>query len=199
METAEYNETQTESDPPSCRYCKSEIKAGARVCPECDRWQMPFGWLASQVSLGDIALYGSLVVVVWSTFNIAILGDRARFDRTHLSCGGYAAKVYIANTGTSRGILESASAVPVNGSVAAKPIVAIVSRADALRELPVIAAGDGDVFRLEVPQDSWGKFDNETTQNDCTVTLEILAIHRPDGATVPISMPESCSCADFRS
>lgn len=186
-------------DEPACRYCKADINADAWICSECDRWQMPMGWLASQVSLGDVALYGSLVVVVWSTFNIAIWGERARLGTTHLSCGSYAAEVYIANTGTSRGIFVSATAAPVIGSDTAEAVAATVTRVGASGGHPVLAEGEGDIFRLEVPPNQWSAFDSRMTLNDCHVALDVRIIDRPDGGTDDIDMPRSCTCSDFRS
>ena len=182
----------------ACRYCGTELVAKARLCPGCDRWQFPFGWLASQLSLGDVALYGSLVVVVWSTFNIVLFGKEAEFDTILLSCSNHVAEVYVANTGTSRGILVSGTVRPKTRTNNGTTVDAAVAPSESARGRPVIEPASGDIVRLEVPISARGSFDSQTGGAECSVALEFDAIYRSDGKMKPISIPEACSCSDFQ-
>jgi hypothetical protein len=183
--------------PNTCRYCKSDIKKGARVCIECHQWQTTPDWLMSQVGLGDVALYGSLILVIWSSFNLAILGEKARFKATFLGCSAYEAEVYVANTGTSRGILLSGTVAPKDAG--GDPIDAVVSAVADSSPRPVLAPDAGEVVRIAVPASGRGDFDSWAGSQGCEVALEITAINRPDGSTTPITVENSCTCSDFRS
>lgn len=191
-------ELPTDVPPPNfCRYCMSAMNKGARVCTECNQWQRPQDWLISQVSLGDVALYGSLVLLIWSSFNLAILGEEAKFEATFIGCGAYQADIYFANTGTSRGILLSGT-VEIIGA-GRDPIKAVVAAAADSSRRPVLAPGAGDVFSVSLTVARRGDFDLLAGLPGCQVGLEITAISRPDGSTTPIPIENSCTCSDFRS
>ena len=181
----------------SCRFCKSAMKKGARVCIECNQWQRTPDWLMSQVGLGDVALYGSLILVIWSSFNLAIIGEKARFKATFLGCSAYGAEIYVANTGTSQGILLSGTVTPKGAG--RDPIDAVVSAVADSSLRPVLAPDAGEVVRIALPAIGRGDFDSWAGSQGCEVALEITAINRPDGNTTPITVENSCTCSDFRS
>ncbi|SFR10126.1 hypothetical protein [Poseidonocella sedimentorum] len=190
-----------ETPIPVCTFCGTSMPNKARLCPNCDRWQFSGGWLISQISLGDIALYGSIVVVLWSSFNIALTGKKAKFDATPLSCSAFAADVFIGNTGTTRGILLTATVTPVGDGAAGKTYSAQIVHSDGQKHLSLAPEADGVItVSLAGSADSdRGEFAvSSAALPNCTVTIELEAIHRPNGSTISIPIPKACPCFDFR-
>lgn len=186
---------------PSCTFCGTAMPNNASLCPNCDRWQFPGSWLISQLSLGDIALYGSIVIVLLSSFNIALTGKKAKFEATPLSCSAYAAEVFLGNTGTSRGILLSAKVVPVGDSASGKAYSAGIAHTADTKRLSLEPKAN-DIITVSLPSGTGSERGDFAVSSaalpNCSVTLALEAIHRADGSKTSIPIPKACPCSDFR-
>ncbi|MEO1538269.1 MAG: hypothetical protein AAFR73_11110 [Pseudomonadota bacterium] len=202
-ETAERPDANGADDTPdrTCVFCGAEMKNDARLCPNCDRWQFPGSWLVSQLSLGDVALYGSIVVVLWSSFNVALTGRRAKLDATPLACSGHTAEVYLGNSGTSQGVLVSAAVTPVGDANEGKAYSAEIAHSGEGARLS-LAPDSNEIIKVSMPSGVGGErgdFALEAADlSNCSVKLEIEAIYKSDGSTTTVQIPKACKCSDFR-
>ena len=183
-----------------CRYCKKCLEAqDARFCTECNQWQDNCDRFLSQINLGDIALYGSILVLLYSSFHATVFGKHARMEATALACSGYTASAYLSNSGNAPGVVTAATLQAVQGSVKGAVIDTAFEKTDGSSDNRTVAGDSGHVFRLlldgsDRPTLLTGV---ASTDNACIVRATFSVITDSEATLETISARGSCSCADF--
>jgi hypothetical protein len=152
-----------------------------------------------QLSLGDLALYGSLVIVLFTTFDIAIFGKNAELVATPLSCGNRIARLYVSNNGNDEAIMTKATLQAVQGSAAGPELEASLTAVYATGNSPRIPLGEGRIVELKLKEDDLPTFGGmtDTNSNACVVRSTITAVVKADGTKKPLPIKETCKCSEL--
>lgn len=183
-----------------CRYCKSNLKEnGALLCKECNHWQVPLGWLIPKLSLADLVLYGSVAVVLLSTFNVAIFGKKADLVATPISCGNYRAELYISNDGNDQAIMTSVILQAIEGQKQGPELSPPITHADKASSSRLILADHGRIVELALPSSVRADFagDADINSANCFVRSTITAIVDAAATKELLTVGKTCSCSDF--
>lgn len=186
--------------PELCPYCCKPLAATrARFCTECNNWQDYRGWFWSQISIGDISLYGSIILLLFTTFQSTLLGKHAKIHATALSCSGYAVQVHVANSGSSMAIVTSARLQAIQGIIKGPQTSAAYVRTDGSSDPQTVSPDSHHVLALALADNDRASFFDKLTPTDpsCLVHVVFDAIVDASATKEPVPVAGSCSCPDF--
>ena len=181
-----------------CIYCRHRLpKNDAWLCKECGLWQFRGSFMFPQI--GNLALYGSLAVLLFTNFSDAIFGRAADLTISPLACGQYQARVYLSNKGNYEAVFATATlrAYMQRLSAETKAATATVNWGDA-KNSGIIATEKGWPVTVELQRGSRSDFlDGVDISNaSCRVELQVTALINAAGQK-HVEPTKVCTCAEF--
>ncbi|MEO1495171.1 MAG: hypothetical protein AAFV19_23760 [Pseudomonadota bacterium] len=181
-----------------CIYCGHRLpKNDAWLCKECGHWQFRGSFLLPQI--GNLALYGSLVVLLFTNFSGAIFGRAADLKISPLACGQYQARVYLSNKGNYEAVFATATlrAYMNQYSTTEKAATTTVDWGDA-KNSGVIATDKGWPVTVGLHSSSRPGFLDgvDVSKDACRVEVKVTALIDATGKK-DVEPREVCTCADF--
>ncbi|WP_171182305.1 hypothetical protein [Ruegeria sp. HKCCD8929] len=157
------------------------------------------GWLISQMSLGDVALYASIIAVLTANFGGFLFGRSANLEAAPLSCGNFSASAFLSNDGNHQAILAGVTLTAAQNTGSANIVSASFT-----------AEGDGSDHRQLLPKA--GRIYEITMANsdrpalasgldlnasDCAISATFDIIQDASAKQSPFEIKEVCPCSDF--
>lgn len=186
-----------------CRYCGDALKApGARTCATCREMQIPYGMLLGKISIANFALFGSIIILLFSNFSDLLHGQRARINMRVLNCDPNKIRAALFNSGSTPGVVTNPAiylssdqtitpaAVPISltGQEEGKsPQGAFTIPPGGMPVLLDITFANQD--RNEVMNSA--QFD----EANCQIHLSLDKVEEDDPSTNPLVKP-ACDCRD---
>ena len=195
-----------------CRYCKLPMPGTAaktRYCTRCHHWQFPFAFLIPRFSFQDIALYGSVIVVLFSTFNIALFGRKADLLVFPLSCERNTASVYVANKGTHVGIMTDAEIQAKENEATSNRLPLSIKVDEKATQAHLIGIDDDVVILVELARehrtlleearvlDGAPKNTVNVNSKECSVSIFFRAIVDKSETVKSLESRNACTCSQF--
>ena len=184
----------------TCIYCENALaQTGARYCSECNQWQYRMGWLISQMNLGDVALYASIIAVLTANFGGFLFGRSADLDAATLSCSNFSTSAFLSNDGNYQAILAgvtlTASQSGGNQNTVLASFHAEGDDADHRQLLP----DAGRIYQIALANDDRPALANGLNLNasDCTVNATFITIQDASAKKLPFEIKKVCSCSEF--
>lgn len=181
-----------------CIYCGHRLpKNDAWLCKECGHWQFRWSFLLPQI--GNLALYGSLVVLLFTNFSDAIFGRAADLTISPLACGQYQARVYLSNKGNYEAVFATATlrAYMKRSSTKTRAATATVNWGDA-KNSDIIATDKGWPVTVGLQSGSRSGFLDgvDVSKASCRVELRVTALINAAGKK-QVEPTKVCTCAEF--
>jgi len=189
----------TNDEVTKCPYCQKALAApGARFCTECDQWQDCRGRFLSQMNLGDLALYGSIVVLLFTSFSALAFGKHAKIEATTLNCSDFIATAYVSNSGSTSGIITRAALWAEQGSSIGMATASFI-KTDVSSDHRTVAPDAGHLFQLSIVDTDRPALMTGIIMTDsaCVIRATLSAIMDSKATLKTIPAKGSCSCVDF--
>ena len=176
----------------------------SRLCSECGHWQFPFGCIIPHLSLGDLTLYGAVLVLLYVTFRSIVFGDAADLSAKPLKCGNWEVELLITNSGTARGIMAEPKLVVELDEGTRREFEALMSEPSGTGSSLVLDPTESSspsapsrLLSLMIQEKDRSKFAALANQNqDCTVSAEFDRYLTND-ADSESDHVDVCDCVEF--
>lgn len=181
-----------------CPYCRGLLTSPmARYCTQCNNWLTVPDWLKNQFNLGDIALYGSLILVLVSSFQNVIWSKTARLEATVFKCGDKSLQVHIVNDGSAPGLIVSGRMRAVTDANTPEWTPFSPVRLDSEQQYSV-APQEAAIYSMTLAGDQITPFMGQASNEpNCRIAGGFQAISRSDSPAEWIETKGSCPCAMF--
>lgn len=183
-----------------CIYCESVLaNAGARYCSECNQWQFPMGWLISQMSLGDVALYASVIAVLTANFGGFLFGRSANLEAAPLSCGNFSTSAFLSNDGNHQAILASVTLSAAQGAGNANVVSAsFAAEGDGFDHRQLLPDA-GRIYEIAIANGDRPALARglDLNASDCAISATFNTIQDASAKQSRFEIKEVCPCSDF--
>jgi hypothetical protein len=157
------------------------------------------GWLFSRMSLGDVALYASIIAVLTANFGGFLFGRSAELESAPLSCGNFSVSAFLSNSGNHRAILASLELTATDNSGRKNLALAkFIAREDDGDYQTLLPAG-GRIYEISIlPKHRLSLTEGlNFNRPDCAVSAIFSTIQDSSSKLEPFNIDEVCSCSEF--
>jgi hypothetical protein len=157
------------------------------------------GWLISQVSLGDVALYASIIAVLAANFGGLLFGRSADLEAAPLSCGNFSASAFLSNNGNHQAILAGLTLTAKQGVGKKNTVTASFTAQAEDGDFRQLLPEGGRIYEIAMANDDRPALARglDLNASDCSVGATFDTIENATAAKMSFEISEVCSCFDF--
>lgn len=184
----------------TCIYCENALaQTGARYCSECNQWQYSMGWLISQMNLGDLALYASIIAVLVGNFGGFLFGRSADLEAAPLSCGNFGASAFLSNDGNHQAILADVTLTAAQSSGSGNTVLASFSAEGDDADHRQLLPSAGRIYKIAMASNDRSRLASglDLNASDCAVSATFNTIKDASAKKSSFEINKVCSCSEF--